>query len=385
MTLKNQIIQYIDDQQDQMIRFLEKLVCIQSGTKNKAGVDHVGSVIKKEMQAIGFSYEIHRQSCLGDHIILRSPGRQKDTSQILLVGHMDTVFPHDTDFNYFKQENEKSFGPGVADMKGGLVVGIFALKALAHNKMLDRLLPVSFIFNSDEEIGSPRSRNFIQKEAQNSKMAFVLEAGGLNNEVVTGRKGRLSVELSIKGRAGHAAFAKGDKASAILELAHKTIALEQLNNPQKGILVNVGIINGGMGPNTIPEKANAVLDFRFNTSEDYHTICGQIKRICRTQTIDRVRSDYRVYSVRPPMPASEKNITLFKDIEAVARQIGLRIAQEYRPGVSDANLIAQEGIPVIDGLGPAGGLDHSKDEFIITQSLFERAKLLGCILSDIQH
>lgn len=368
-----------------MIRFLEKLVCIQSGTKNKAGVDHVGSVIQNEMQAIGFSCEVHRQSSLGDHIIVRSPGRQKSAPQILLVGHMDTVFPHDTDFTYFKQDNEKSFGPGVADMKGGLVVGIFALKALVHNKILDHLPPVSFIFNSDEEIGSPSSRNLIQTEAQNSEMAFVLEAGGLNNEVVTGRKGKLSVALSIKGRAGHAAVAKENKASAILELAHKTIAFEKLNNPKKGILANVGIINGGMGPNTIPEKANAVLDFRFITSEDYNAISEQIERICHSQTIDGVQSDYRVNCVRSPMPVSEKNITLFKDIDAVARQIGLRVVQEYRPGVSDANLIAEKGIPVIDGLGPAGVLDHSENEYIITQSLLERAKLLGCVLSDIQH
>ena len=175
---------------------------------------------------------------------------------------MDTVFPEDTDFNWYKEDRANSYGPGVADMKGGLVAGIFALKALIARGLLENI-PVTFIFNSDEESGSGSSREIIRQEARNSAFAFVLECGGLNGEIATGRKGNLSIKLTVKGRAGHAAFAGPDKGSAILELARKTIEFESLNEPEKGISVNVGIFEGGIGSNTVAENAVANVDFRF--------------------------------------------------------------------------------------------------------------------------
>jgi glutamate carboxypeptidase len=294
---------------------------------------------------------------------------------------MDTVFPEDTEFNWYKEESTHCFGPGVIDMKGGLVAGIFALKALDNEKLLTEI-PVKFFFNSDEEIGSPSSRDHIQKEAKNSAFAFVLETGGRNGEIVTGRKGNLSLELTIKGIAGHAAFAGKDKASAIVELAHKIIAFESLNDLDRGISVNVGKINGGIGPNTVPEHALARIDFRFTKIADKANLEKRISEITRNTTIHKTSSHFAILSSRPPMPVSEKNKKLFKAVSETAASIGLSVSEEFRAGVSDANLIAGEHTPVIDGLGPIGAMDHSEDEYMIKASLLQRSILLACALID---
>jgi len=266
-------------------------------------------------------------------------------------------------------------------MKGGLVAGIFALKALDNEKLLTKI-PVKFFFNSDEEIGSPSSKDHIQKEARNSAFAFVLETGGRNGEIVTGRKGNLSLELKIKGIAGHAAFAGKDKASAIAELAHKIIAFESLNNLDRGISVNVGKVKGGIGPNTVPEHAVARIDFRFTGIADKADLEKSISEITNKKDIPKTSSHSAILSSRPPMPASEQNKELFKAVQETAASIGLSISEEFRAGVSDANLIAGEQTPVIDGLGPIGAMDHSEDEYMIKESLLQRSVLLTCSLID---
>ncbi|MDD9304731.1 MAG: M20 family metallopeptidase [Desulfobacter sp.] len=380
MTLK--IIDYIHENKAGLFQLLEELVLIQSYSRNKKGVDRVGEQIAKQMTQIGFSCEFTQEKDLGNTLIARSPkaSGQQGQEQILITGHMDTVFPEDTSFNWYKESDTQCFGPGVADMKGGLVVGIFALKALVHLG-LAKNKPITFIFNSDEEIGSPTSRELIRKEAQRSKLGLVLEAGGMNNEIVTGRKGNLSVDLTVKGQAGHAAFAGKNKASAIVELAHKTLAIEAINQPEKGISANVGTINGGIGPNTVPDLARAGVDFRFLTDKDARQVQENLDRIVQHQRVPNTRSEMRVVSSRPPMPQTLANQDLFKTIEGLAHTLKTPVIPELRQGVSDANIIASQGIPVIDGLGPQGEKDHSEDEYIKKASLWERSILFATILN----
>jgi glutamate carboxypeptidase len=266
-------------------------------------------------------------------------------------------------------------------MKGGLVAGIFALKALDNEKLLTKI-PVKFFFNSDEEIGSPSSKDHIQKEARNSAFAFVLETGGRNGELVTGQQGNLSLELKIKGVAGHAAFAGKDKVSAILELAHKIIAFESLNDLDRGISVNVGKVNGGIGPNTVSEHALARIDFRFTGIADKVDLEKSISEITKKKDIPKTSSHFAILSSRPPMQASEQNKKLFQAVQETASSIGYSVSEEFRAGVSDANLIAGEHTPVIDGLGPIGAMDHSDDEYMIKASLLQRSALLACTLID---
>jgi len=383
---------YIDDHRLEMFGLLEELVCIQSGSKNKEGIDRVGRRIAFEMESMGFSCEFKKETKYGNHLIARSPGSgagsgeeaggNTDKKQILITGHMDTVFPVDTAFKFYKEDESRCFGPGVADMKGGLVVGIFALKALCHARLI-RKNPITFIFNSDEEIGSPSSRGLIQGEAQKSRLAYVLEAGGLSGEIVTGRKGNMTVCLGVEGEAGHAAFAGLKKASAILELAHKTIAIEKLNDPQRGISANVGTIEGGIGSNTIAQHAKAFIDFRYINAGEDEILKTEIEKIAVCQTISGTHCRMIIDSSRQAMPQSPGNKGLFKKIKILAKELGISVVPELRQGVSDANTIAAAGIPVIDGLGPIGAKDHSEDEYIKKSSLHERAILFANILACI--
>ena len=381
MPIHNRITSFLKAHYRDMLALLEKMVRIQSGTFNKQGVDQMGRLITSTFQSNAVSCQVMEQDTFGNHIVVTSLCKKRFDKQILLSGHMDTVFPKDTQFNWYKEDNTHCFGPGVIDMKGGLVAGIFALKALDNEKLLKKI-PVKFFFNSDEEIGSPSSKNYIQKEARNSAFAFVLETGGRNGEVVTGRKGNLSLELKIKGIAGHAAFAGKDKASAIAELAHKIIAFESLNNLDRGISVNVGKVKGGIGPNTVPEHAMARIDFRFTGIADRADLEKRISEITNKKDISKTSSHFAILSSRPPMPASEQNKELFQAVQETGASVGLSVSEEFRAGVSDANLIAGEQTPVIDGLGPIGAMDHSEEEYLIKESLLQRSVLLACALID---
>jgi len=373
---------FVMDNTSALFSLLEELVLIQSYSYNKAGVDRVSARIATEMESMGFSCEFFKSSTYGDTLIARSPAWDRDKRQILITGHMDTVFPEDSGFNWYKQSDTMCFGPGVADMKGGIVVGIFALKALTYAGVLKNI-PVTFIFNSDEEIGSPSSRELIAREADRSRLAFVLEAGGLSNEIVTGRKGNFSVDLTITGKAGHAAFAGPKKASAILELAHKTLAIEGMNQPEKGISANVGTVRGGIGSNTVPDRAKAALDFRFLNHDDAQKIKSRFTRIIETMTVPGTASELCIKSSRPAMPQSEGNIKLFRQIQGIAEDLEFSISQELRQGVSDANIIAASNIPVVDGLGPVGAKDHSEEEYIDKASLWERTLLFAHVLAAV--
>jgi len=372
---------YLTAHRRQMFDLLKKLVCINSGSHHKTGVDAVGRVAADALSGCGLAVEVIEEERLGNQLVARSPCHSPDAGGVLLVGHMDTVFAADTNFTDYREDDTRAYGPGVIDMKGGLVAGIFAVKALSAVGLL-KCIPLAFVLNSDEEIGSRRSKALIRQEANKSTCAFVLEAGGLNGEVVTARKGNLSARLTVNGRAGHAAFAGADKASAILEMAHKTLAIEALNDPQKGIAANVGTVTGGIGPNTVAEHAEALLDFRFNRPEDGDALKNRLARITADTRVAGTAAALEIVSGRLPMPAGDANRCLYARVEKIAGRLGIAVSPECRPGVSDANEIAQVGIPVIDGMGPIGGRDHSPDEYMLKSSLPQRTLLLACILAD---
>jgi len=371
------IVNYIKKIEPEMLDFLKEMILVQSGSRNKNGVDSVGRLIRSRLADHGFLCAVDRQTEYGDHLIVRSRAVGKTDGQILLAGHMDTVFPADTDFRAFRQDGNRCYGPGIIDMKGGLVAAIYALKTLDRLGLLTDL-PVALVCNSDEEIGSPSSRALIRQEARKSVFAFVLEAGGLNGEVVTGRKGNMVMELYIQGMAGHAAFAGHGKASAILELAHQTIAFEALNDAKTGISVNVGQVTGGVGHNSVPATALALIDFRFENSTQRSALRDAIALKTGTSHVAGTQVAYKIRSERPAMPDCTANADLYAAVAEVAAQLDLQLKAEFRHGVSDANIIADEGTPVLDGLGPIGADDHSNAEYMVTSSLAERTTLLAC-------
>jgi len=372
---------YLKEHRSEMFDLLRQLVCINSGSYNKPGVDAVGRVIVEALADCNLNLEIIETQPVGNLLVFRTPFPPDETGRVLLVGHMDTVFPVDTDFRDYREDADRAYGPGVVDMKGGLVAGIFALKALSEAGLLKRL-PLSFVLNSDEEIGSKRSKALIRREAEKSACAFVLEGGGLKGEVVTGRKGNLSARLTVAGRAGHAAFAGSDKTSAIVEMAHKVLAIEALNDFSAGILANVGTVSGGIGPNTVAERAEALLDFRFVQPEDEDRLKTRLSQICAQIMVPGAAAELEIVSGRPPMPVSQANQVLYERVHRIAGRLGISIRPEFRSGVSDANFIARAGTPVLDGLGPIGGGDHSSKEYMLKESLPQRTLLLAAILAD---
>ena len=364
-----------------MFALLEEMVLIQSGSHNKAGVDRVGQLIRSHLAPLPLSLQTVPHSTTGNHLVAQTQPAASGQCGLLLVGHMDTVFAEDTHFNWYREDEQYSYGPGVIDMKGGLVAGITAMKALDRLGALERI-PITFIFNADEEIGSISSRDLIRSHASRNRLAFVLECGGPNGEVVTGRKGNLSAAIDIHGQAGHAAFAGKNKASAILALAHMIVAIEGLNAPQKGVTANVGVICGGTTPNTVAAHASARIDMRFVHPQDSDGLTQQLRAIASSSSVPGVEAELTLRSSRPPMPATPQNKALFAAVQHTAENLGMTLTDEFRQGVSDANTIAQAGTAVLDGMGPIGAKDHSDEEYMVKKSLAERAILLACVIDD---
>ncbi len=373
---------YIRAQEQNLFHLLEKLVLQPSYSRNKQDVDKVGRLITDELADLDLSREVYRQDETGNHLLFRTAACEKHSASILLVGHMDTVFPPESGFNWYKQENGKTYGPGVIDMKGGLVSAIFALKALGVCNLLDEI-PITLICNSDEEIGSPTSRQLMTDEAEKGLCGLVFECGGLNGEIVTGRKGKGGFTLEVTGQAGHAAFAVGSKASAILEMAHKVIAVEKLNDPTKQLVVNVGTIEGGIGPNTIPEKASIEIDVRYIKKSDGEECEASLKRIAHNCTTVRTSGALLNTGGRKPMEQSERNRLIFDTVAEIAEELTITVKDELRSGVSDANTLAAAGLPVIDGMGPIGDCDHSDREYMISESLPQKTLLAAHSIAEL--
>ncbi|HQO79079.1 MAG TPA: M20 family metallopeptidase [Thermodesulfobacteriota bacterium] len=371
-------LEYIERNRNEMFDLLRRLVCIQSGTYNKPGVDHVGDTLLQAIREIPVRIKRIRNEGYGDILILSS-GPVGETGAILLVGHMDTVFPADTHFNWYREDELKAYGPGVIDMKGGLVEAIFTLKALDSFGILSRI-PLRVIFNPDEEIGSPVSSEIIADEARKSALALVLEGGGINGDVVTGRKGRLGLEIHVRGKAGHAANPKVEKSSAILALARKIVDIEAMNDVFPGVTVNIGSIKGGTVPNSIPEAAMATIDIRFDSEQAIMDVKTKLSEIVNRLDAPGTTSSLIEVSNRPLMAASDRNKKLFRIAREAGERLGIPIQEEFRPGTSDASIIAATGTPVLDGLGPIGENGHSDREYMIKDSLIARTKLLILII-----
>lgn len=374
------ILSYLEPRRREALDLLQRLVEIQSGSRNKPGLDRMAVSVAEVLGGILPEVRILPFTDHGDMVQGMTLPAARGEKGIVLVGHMDTVFPADTSFTAFREDEERCFGPGVYDMKGGLVVAFYALKALSQLGLLEEI-PVTVLCNSDEEIGSPASRTWIEEQAKGALAALVFEGGGANNDVVTGRKGRLGMHLTVRGRAGHAAKG-GAKASAILELAHKIIALEGLNDGRE-ITLNVGQITGGIGPNTVPELATAALDARFLTPDGQLRLEQNLARIAAKESVGGTSTTLSVQSGRPAMPQSEGNRRLWGIAREQAHLLGYDLPEELRSGVSDANFIAGLGVPVLDGLGPVGDLDHSDLEFILKDSLCARAALTAATIAAI--
>jgi glutamate carboxypeptidase len=381
--MEQRLLRYLEATEQEQFRLLERLTLQSSHSTDKKGVDRVGVMIREALSECHLRLTIDRVESHGDNLVFQSAACASQQPHILLVGHMDTVFPPESRFNTYREDGVKAYGPGVCDMKGGLVTAIYLLKALHSARLLDTI-PVVLICNSDEEIGSPHSTELIRHFAENSCCGLVFECGGSAGEIVTGRKGKCGYFLEVTGKSGHAAFSgENGKTSAVLELAHKIILLEQLNNAGRQMVVNVGRIIGGVAANVVAESGSAYIDTRFVSPADGDFLKNSIEEIASASTIPGTTGTVRTTSSRVPMMQSEGNLCLYEIIRKQAEHLNIPVKNEIRSGVSDANTIAQCAVPVVDGLGPIGALDHSEDEYIVKSSLLQRTKLAMLSVVDI--
>ncbi len=371
---------YLTSHTQNMIKMLQDLVNVDCGSMNVAGVHIIADKLVSYFKILGNKYSIERIT--GDrgepHLIIRRPGSVP--GKILILGHMDTVFPEGTvERRPFKIVNDKAYGPGVADMKAGIVTLYHALKLL-DDLYPDDLMDIEIILNGDEEISSLYSKRIIEREAEDANYALVVEPGRLDWGIVTGRKGVGRFRLTVKGKKAHAGTRPQDGINAIVELSHKIIELDTLNDYDRGVTLNTGVITGGTTANTVPDSAEASIDIRFKTKDDGERLVNRIQEICGKSYIKGSEISLEGGITRPPMERTKKNIELFNILKSIGTEMGLDLNEVYTGGGSDGNFTGSMGIPTIDSLGPIGTGTHSEREYIELDTMIPKTILLSDLI-----
>jgi len=354
---------------------LKTLVETESPSHDKSAVDRVGVIIAEQMRQLGGAVEIIANKETGDHILARfSPDLQPVTSKlkpILILCHMDTVFPLGIlDKMPYRETDGNIFGPGVLDMKAGIVISLTAI-AEAQKQGLNR--PVTLLCTSDEEIGSHTSREHIERLAKESEVVLVLESALLDGSLKTWRKGVGEFFVKTKGRSAHAGGAHQDGRNAIEEMAHQIIAIQKLTDYSKQTTFNVGVIQGGTVSNVVPEE-----DVRVMQPGEWERIEAEVSKL--KPVLDGTSIEVTGELNRPPMPFDDIMKTTFEKAKSIASTIDIELKAGGTGGGSDANFVAPLGVPVLDGLGAIGEGYHSEREFIFAESLEQRVKLLVALL-----
>lgn len=357
---------------DNNLNLLAELVNIDSGTGNQDGLNQIAEILRLRLRKLGIDLQTMEAND-GSRHYLASRGQGK---RILLLAHLDTVFAKGTAAKRsFSMEGEMAHGPGVSDCKSGVVTIIGALEYLHHLEAWPNC-EICCLFNTDEEIGSPGSRALIEQLATEAKAVLVVEPAEGENVTVS-RKGIGRFVLQVFGRAAHSGSNYLDGTNAILELAHKIIAIQGLTDFDAGITLNVGVISGGVRPNIIPDYAEAEVDLRMVHPQQAEMVIEELNRIVAANKVNGVTAKLNGTITRPPMPLTDINQCLFYEYRDVARKLAVETGPFHSGGGSDANFAAALGVPTIDGLGPCGGGHHSESEFLWIPSLNTRIKVLG--------
>jgi glutamate carboxypeptidase len=361
---------------------LERLVNIDCGSYTPSGVNEVGRWTGDFLDELGADVVFRPDPAgrLGDTVVATFSG-QAGGARVLLIGHLDTVFdPGTAASRAFRLEDGIAHGPGVTDMKSGLLAGLFALKALIGGRgglPFERLV---FVANPDEEIGSPISTPHIRAIAAEVDVALVLECARANGDIVSSRKGILDARLTVNGRAAHAGVEPEKGRSAILEAARIVTELHELNGRWPGVTLNVGVIDGGTRPNVVPERCTLEVDVRATSREALETAEAELRRIAEATEVEDTTVEFEMMARWWPMEKLERSGRLVEHAQAVAVALGFEIHDAATGGASDANTTSGMGVPSLDGLGPIGGNDHSPAEYLDVDSIVPRTTLLAGLL-----
>ncbi|HEU5348965.1 MAG TPA: M20 family metallopeptidase [Ktedonobacterales bacterium] len=357
---------------------LRALVNINSGTYTPEGVARVADYLQPLFVAMGCEVERVPGNKMGPQLIVRHTG--SGHGRVLIIGHMDTVFPDgEADRRPFDIHDGCAYGPGVFDMKSGLLVALYAVRGLIESGETP-WQTLTMICNSDEEIGSPESHDLIETEAKQADAALVLEPTSEPSRVTIARKGAASFTLEIRGIAAHAGVEPHRGRSAILEMAHRIVALHSLNGTIPGVTVNVGVVQGGERPNVVAETAYAEIDVRAADEEGVQAIEAALARVVADTDVPDTTAMLEGFFAHRPFTQSSRSARLFALAAEAGNELGIALHGEPTGGASDGNTTAGLGTPTLDGLGLVGGLAHNPGEFVEISSIAPRIALLTGIL-----
>lgn len=374
----------IEQREEEGLKLLETIVNIDSPSRDRQGVNAVGEVICQYLKQHHIDFKVieNKDKRYGDFIIAHIPGNQP--GKILIMGHRDTVFPIGTAKKRpFKIEGHLAFGPGVSDMKSGIVTSLLAVIALKESQM--DLCDLEILITPDEEIGSPTSRPVIEERAKEALAVFNLEPGRPDGSVATARRGSAHLEFLIEGRSAHSGTEIEKGISAIEELGHKIIQVQQLTDMSQGVSVNVGLVQGGENTNMVAPHASGTIHIGFETETQFQEIYEKIKAIFDKSYVEGTRSILKGHISFLPMEKHEGVKKLYEIVKENGRQLGISVPEQHTRGAADSGFTASLGVPTICGMGPVGGKWHNEGEYMEVDTFIPRTKLLAYSIISAFH
>lgn len=379
MNQPHDILEILQERRQEMIDFLAALVRLESPSSRPETQAPVQALLQERLAQLGFTGEIIPGEVSGGMLLARPVDLQPGQPQQLLLGHSDTVWPLGTLAEMpLAVEGNIMRGPGVLDMKAGLTQMVFALAALREAGWDTAVAPIVFI-NSDEEVGSHDSRPHIERLAQEVERVFVLEpALGREGKIKTARKGVGDFTITVHGKAAHAGLEPEKGVSAVLELAHLILKLNQLNRPEEGVTVNVGVVEGGTRSNVVAAECRAWVDVRAPTVAAAKTLETAVSQL--QPTLPGASFTIEGGFNRLPLERTPRNQALWHMAQQLGQQIGLELTEGMAGGGSDGNLTSPY-TATLDGLGPIGAGAHAVHEHILLDSFIDRTALLALLLA----
>lgn len=360
---------------------LRQLCAIECPSGFKPGVDAACSWVEVWASARGWGVERFSDDRAGDSLVVSLHGRNKRAPNFLLAAHLDTVYPVGTALaRPMVSDGDLLRAPGIADNKSGLLTGLFAMAALEDLGLLADLGTVALVCGADEETDMRTSLPLFAQLAPRFDAALVLEAARENGDIVEARKTSAFYVLEVEGREAHAGVEPHRGANAILSLSRRIVKLQNLNEMRPGVTVNVGVVQGGTLSNVVPGYARAEIDVRAVEVSDLEPVAEAIQQIADCVEVPNTRATLSGGWKAPPMPRTPAIAALVAAAQSCAHEIGFELEAAATGGISYANYLAGLGLPVIDGLGPVGGLDHSPSEYIEVSSIVPRTALLALLL-----
>ena len=383
----HQVVEQAERLMEQYLDDLRTVVNIDSGTYTRPGVNRVGAYLQERFQSFGFSTRFDRQEQFGDHLVATHTGTAAGGHRILLIGHIDTVFPEGEaqrrPFAVSRQNGSRiATGPGVLDMKSGVLIGMYGLHILIVAQEAN-YQSVTFVCNSDEEIGSPSSKPLIQELARQADAVIVLEPGRAKGTVVSSRRGSGQYRVEVRGVAAHAGVEPQRGRNAILELSYQVQKMQALNGTIPGTTLSVGIIRGGERTNIVPDSAYCEMDVRVSDEAGLQAIEAAMRRVAAKTVLQGTSITLSGGMACMPFERAKRNEQLIQLVKEAGSELGLKIEDVGSGGASDANNTAAVGVPTIDGLGAGGGLAHNPGEYVELDYLPARIALLAGLVKRI--